>query len=110
MTRSYHRQGNPKASDRDSFFKELSPLWSHQQYKALQRAPSMDQAVSIARAIYAAAYRWVMSYDDFQQFKLDWKVVRQALPLQVRLTVEQVLWNEGGRYRTLCSGFMPLGD
>lgn len=112
MTRSYHRQGDPrKAKERDKFFTTLSPLWTHQQYKALQKAKSMDDAIKIARAIYAEAYRWVQSYEnDFIRFKYDWKVVRQALPLQVRLTVEQVLWNEGPPWRSLCSGFLPVGD
>ena len=41
-------------------------------------------------------------------FEREWKWARLVLPLQVRLAAEQGLWDLGGDYRRLVSGFKPL--
>ena len=37
-----------------------------------------------------------------------WKWARLVLPLQIRLAAEQGLWDLGGEYRRLISGFGPI--
>lgn len=44
----------------------------------------------------------------FDRFVDSWKLGRQLVPLQGRLVMEQVLWDLGGPWRTLVSGFKPL--
>ncbi len=45
-------------------------------------------------------------------FRSRWAYVRQLLPLQGRLLIEQILWAMGPPWRTLITGFDPveLGD
>ncbi len=43
-------------------------------------------------------------------FASEWKWARLALPLQTRLAAEQGLWDLGGDYRRLVSGFKPIED
>lgn len=48
----------------------------------------------------------------YSAFRSRWAFVRQLLPLQGRLLIEQVLWAMGPPWRTLLTGFNPveLGD
>lgn len=59
--------------------------------------------------------RFVDSYEDRNgprigkaAFKADWRWIRLRVGLQDRLLIEQVLYDKGGFYRTLVSGFRPL--
>ncbi len=48
---------------------------------------------------------------SFRDFKTIWKWVRLGLPLQLRLGCEQLLWDTGGEFRTLITGFRAIeGD
>ncbi len=48
----------------------------------------------------------------FSAFRSRWAYVRQLIPLQSRLLVEQILWSMGPPWRSLLTGFNPveLGD
>lgn len=71
---------------------------------------SVKEVASIVR-------NWITSYRDnfspvgnqgFQVFKQDWRYFRLSIPLQMRLIVEQVLYDLGYPWRSLCSGFGPI--
>ena len=59
----------------------------------------------IGRAVAGSAKRV-----GAKAFAREWKWARLALPLQARLAAEQGLWDLGGDYRRLVSGFEPIGD
>ncbi len=44
----------------------------------------------------------------FSAFRSRWAYVRQLLPLQSRLLVEQILWAMGPPWRSLLTGFNPI--
>ncbi len=44
-----------------------------------------------------------------EAFANEWKWARLAISLQARLAAEQGLWDLGGDYRRLISGFAPIG-
>ncbi len=54
----------------------------------------------------------IMRDMGFSAFRSRWAYVRQLIPLQSRLLVEQILWSMGPPWRTLLTGFNPveLGD
>lgn len=51
--------------------------------------------------------RWVSEYESIAAFKRDWVRARLFVPLQIRLAMEQLLWELGGDYRSLVTGFGP---
>lgn len=68
-----------------------------------------------ARMIYNEWDRFITDYTRRNgerigkaAFKADWKIIRLWLGLQDRLFVEQMLYDRGGFYRRLVSGFRPL--
>lgn len=75
------------------------------------------QAMDFAEKVYNEAYKWVASYKTYSpseavqvyRFKQDWKIARHIIGLQVRLVCEQVFWDLGGKWRSLITGFKPLG-
>ena len=62
----------------------------------------------IGREMAAAIRRVLDSYDSPGAFQRDWKWVRLLVPLQMRLMVEQVLWDKGIGWRKLVTGFGPV--
>ena len=65
-------------------------------------------AAAAARAAGKAAKLFVESYERPREFEADWKWLRLAVPLQVRLITEQVLWDKRGGWRDLVTGFGPV--
>lgn len=55
---------------------------------------------------YELAFGTNMGYESFRRM---WKYGRLAIPLQVRLLVEQVLYEKGRPWSALCTGFQPVG-
>lgn len=51
--------------------------------------------------------RWVDEYPAVVDFQADWVRARLFVPLQIRLAMEQLLWERGGGYRSLVTGFGP---
>lgn len=66
------------------------------------------RAAEEARTVGKAMKAYVDSYSNPQSFEADWIWLRLAVPLQVRLMVEQVLWNKRGGWRDLVTGFGPV--
>lgn len=50
----------------------------------------------------------IEGYDGPREFEADWKWIRLVVPLQVRLLVEQLLWDKRGGWRDLVTGFGPV--
>lgn len=72
-----------------------------------------------AKEVYQIVRKWIVSYRDnfpmanqqgFQVFRVDWRIFRHTIPLQMRLIIEQALFDLGNPWRSLCSGFSPLKD
>lgn len=63
---------------------------------------------TILRSTIAAANDLLDGYGGAAAFLEDWKWIRLAIPLQVRLAVEQMLWDRGGDWRKLVTGFSPV--
>lgn len=69
-----------------------------------------------ANSAYGYFRIWITSYPrayksldlGFQMFKADWRCFRLTIPLQMRLLVEQALYDLDYPWRSLCSGFGPL--
>ncbi len=64
-----------------------------------------DISRTVAGAIIAVARDM-----GYQAFEAQWKYARLAVPLQVRLAAEQGLWELGGKYRQLITGFRPVEE
>ncbi len=47
-------------------------------------------------------------YSGPREFEADWKWIRLVVPLQMRLLVEQILWDKRGGWRDLVTGFGPV--
>lgn len=62
----------------------------------------------MARSTALVTRNWIRSYANPTSFQKDWKWLRLDVDLQTRLFVEQVLWELGGDYRTLVTGFGPV--
>lgn len=63
---------------------------------------------ALFRALADAMRSWIRSYASPRAFQADWKWMRLMVPLQFRLLVEQVLWDLGGDWRKLVTGFRPI--
>ena len=50
----------------------------------------------------------IEGYQSPREFEADWKWVRLVVPLQMRLMVEQILWDKKGGWRDLVTGFRPV--
>lgn len=88
------------------FSPTMARIWMEQASKSL----SMSDAAKILRELEASARKWVDGYEkEFAEFRAMWRKVRNAVPLQTRLMVEQILWEKGGTWRGLVSGFKPIG-
>lgn len=76
----------------------------------------MSAALAGARWLRNELYEWIISYvqremyegQGFEEFKSDWRIFRVWCPLQVRLAVEEILWQLGPPYRKLITGFAPI--
>jgi hypothetical protein len=96
----------PQYQDKGDRF---SPLMAKLLWKTISNAPSMEGALERARILWSAAYYWIQEYaDDYPLFKTDWMVLRNSLPLQARLVVEQQLWNLGEPWKRLVTGFNAI--
>ena len=61
-----------------------------------------------ARETARVTNQWISTYPSALNFGADWKWLRLEVPLQTRLFVEQVLWERGGEWRKLVTGFGPI--
>ena len=52
--------------------------------------------------------KMIETYSGPREFEEDWKWVRLVVPLQLRLLVEQILWDKRGGWRDLVTGFRPV--
>ena len=50
----------------------------------------------------------IEGYRSPRDFEEDWKWIRLVVPLQLRLMVEQILWDKAGGWRDLVTGFGPV--
>jgi len=82
-------------------------------YEALKK--SLDPRIELCEEINRMIRDWVESYDTdnapglgYRSFFYHWKIQRTFVPLQVRLAVEQILYDKGEPWRRLVSGFRPL--
>ena len=55
-----------------------------------------------------ALRKLIEGYQGPREFEADWKWLRLVVPLQLRLLVEQVLWDKRGGWRDLVTGFGPV--
>ncbi len=65
-----------------------------------------DSGRAVANQVRAA----LLKYSSAKAFQRDWKWARLSVPLQIRLLVEQVLWEKDGDWRNLVTGFGPIKD
>jgi len=78
----------------------------------------LSRKVGEAKHIYGMFEAWVKGYQELERypgegygvFYSDWKKVRMWLSLQERLCVEQVLFDMGRPWRSLVTGFVPVGE
>lgn len=89
--------------------KKFSPAMARIWIQQLDRALSMSDAHRIMKEVMNSAEEWIDSIRSVNEFRAQWTTLRNGIPLQARLMVEQVLWKKGGAYRALVSGFRPLG-
>ena len=97
------------------YAQDINPWYLQQQLDNVPRLQHADQCIRTAREVYHTLFRWVDSYEDrappgitgFNRFALDWAIYRLGISLQMRLMVEQVLWNKGRPWSTLVTGFRP---
>ena len=62
---------------------------------------------NLARDTSRVTTAWMDSYKTPFAFERDWKWLRLEVDLQTRLFVEQVLWDRGGVWKAMVSGFGP---
>lgn len=99
-------------------YKNISLLSLNTVVEQMGKSPRVSDALSIGRGALKEIREWVRSYDERNSNKLrawmafveDWKVLRLGVSLQVRLYVEQVLWDAGGKYRELVTGFRAIDN
>lgn len=85
--------------------------------RPLKRKPARDPftraairiAATVGRGLANGIRDTLNSYSGPKAFEQDWKWARLVVPLQIRLMVEQVLWDRRGGWRDLVSGFKPVG-
>jgi len=72
----------------------------------------VNDAVDTMRAIAGDVQRWMDSDygDDVRRFASNWRWVRMLISLQVRLIIEQILWDRGGDWRKMITGFLPMSS
>lgn len=82
----------------------------------IDNAHSVSAALNIATNQMNLIKSWINSYSQrndksvaFYMFREHWKILRHWVSLQTRLAIEQVLWEYGGEYRKLVTGFRPIG-
>lgn len=91
-------------------------------------AAPVTAALKAGNVAIVMGYMWLGAFDPvilmtpliagqmrgmgFSAFRSRWAFVRQLLPLQGRLLVEQILWAMGPPWRSLLTGFNPveIGD
>lgn len=75
----------------------------------IQHSQSWPAALAIARGVRKEARKFIDSYGGNDgRFTIDWMVLRNHVPLQVRLMVEQELWRMGEPWKGLVTGFRPI--
>lgn len=95
----------------DAFMQGLKDFWG---FSILAGAPEaaldfqFGQFRTVTKGMILAANVLLDSYTNVSEFMSDWKWLRLLVPLQVRLFVEQILWDRGGRWRQLVTGFRPV--
>lgn len=84
--------------------------------KLMTKTNRLTQKLDWMQQMAAQWKTWIEGYErlngariGFAAFRADWKYVRLWIDLQERLLVEQVLYDKGGYYRELVSGFRPIG-
>lgn len=62
------------------------------------------------QVIWSHLRAWVGEFENAAAFQRHWVRARLFVPLQIRLAMEQLLWELGGGYRNLITGFGPARD
>jgi hypothetical protein len=81
--------------------------------EAIPVANHWFEALKLARGARAICHSWLASYggekdrEAFDKFRRDWICLRVGIALQVRLMVEQLLYERGEPWSSLCTGFGP---
>ena len=65
-------------------------------------------AMDEVRNTVNALKKLIEGYRGPKEFEADWKWLRLMVPFQMRLLVEQVLWDKRGGWRDLVTGFGPV--
>lgn len=116
----YKIQESKRFAKRTGGFEDSIVLWKAQ--KALTTATLLTWKVSeqlkLFTALRAEIWEWIDSYETnekapgegFALFKRHWKLLRLGIGLQVRLLVEQILYDRGEPWSRLCTGFGSIGD
>lgn len=97
-------------------YKNIDIGWLEVCMGQARNTPRVGDGLAIMRAVRREIYEWIQSYKKrspsdwvaYQRFHLDWKVLRVGISLQVRLLVEQVLYDEGEPWNRLVTGFLPM--
>lgn len=83
--------------------------------KNLDLHKSLSGKIDQMNRLYREYEKWIDSYEDRNGtrigralFRWHWKKMRLWIGLQDRLFIEQVLYDRGGFYRGLVSGFRPI--
>lgn len=86
-------------------FKETFAQWTAD----IGLSPGLIRAAAnLGRSVATQIRAALLEYRGAAAFTKDWKWARLSVPLQIRLLVEQVLWDEGGEWRKLITGFGPI--
>ena len=103
---------HPKPRDPEEYFGPDSEigriLWAIRGGSDPVSATGMAVWLTVSMGIARSVRSWMRSYRSAYHFQKEWKWIRLAVPLQLRLIVEQVLWDRGGDWRKLVTGFRPI--
>lgn len=86
-----------------------------QQDYASSGASDYQDIVNATNKCVACIKSWLDAWDRrygpsaVDAFGLEWRYFRTCVSLQVRLLIEQVLYERGGGWRRFVSGFKPIG-
>lgn len=95
-----------------SLSKEEDP-WDIMSHMAVTNERTTSRMIARCFRLMARCERLIKDMENYAKthevsFGLVWSRVRTFISLQVRLVVEQVLWERGGKWRTYVTGFGPV--
>ena len=86
----------------------LEELLDHRAVKRMVTKWFSKGVAEEVRRLVEMARNLIEGYQTPREFEADWKWIRLAVPLQLRLMVEQILWDKRGGWRDLVTGFGPV--